>query len=121
MRIQGATYMEIMAAGGVITSYSIHYTKLYEFLMCDPADIQVSADSRNPLTQAPTVVIYETVAAGVGFSQRLFEVHDELMSSAADLVSKCRCRDGCPSCIGPPGEIGPETKRATRQLSYNFV
>jgi DEAD/DEAH box helicase domain-containing protein len=86
------------------------------YLMCDPADIEVSAESRSPLTQAPTVVIYERVAAGVGFSQRLFELHHELLAAALELVTDCRCRDGCPACVGPPGEIGPETKVVTRQL-----
>ncbi|HEX6384438.1 MAG TPA: DEAD/DEAH box helicase [Anaerolineae bacterium] len=86
------------------------------YLMCDPSDIEVLAESRNPLTQAPTVVIYERVAAGVGFSQRLFELHDDLLASALELVTDCRCRDGCPACVGPPGEIGPDTKAVTRQL-----
>ncbi|MCZ7673445.1 MAG: DUF1998 domain-containing protein [Chloroflexi bacterium] len=86
------------------------------YLMCDPGDIQVSAESRSPLTQAPTVVVYERVAAGVGFSQRLYELHDILLAAALELVSDCRCRDGCPACVGPPGEIGPETKAVTRRL-----
>ena len=86
------------------------------YLMCDPGDIQVLAESRSPLTQAPTLVIYEQVAAGVGFSQRLFELHHELLAAALELVTDCRCRDGCPACVGPPGEIGPDTKAVTRQL-----
>jgi DEAD/DEAH box helicase domain-containing protein len=90
------------------------------YLMCDPADLHVSAESRNPLTQAPTVVLYERVAAGVGFSERLFELHDALLASALELVNDCPCRDGCPACVGPPGEIGPETKAVTRQLLSLF-
>ncbi len=86
------------------------------FLMCDPGDIQVGAEALNPLTKAPTVVVYERVAAGVGFSQRLFDLHDELLEAALELVTDCRCREGCPACVGPPGEIGPETKGMTRQL-----
>jgi DEAD/DEAH box helicase domain-containing protein len=86
------------------------------FLMCDVSDIMVSAESLNPLTKSPTLVIYERVAAGVGFSQRLFEMHDELLEAALELVSDCRCRDGCPACVGPPGEIGPQTKVVTRKL-----
>ena len=86
------------------------------YLMCDPADIAVTAENRNPLTQAPTVVIYERIAAGVGFSQRLFELHDVLLQAALELVTDCRCREGCPACVGPPGEIGPDTKVTTRQL-----
>jgi len=86
------------------------------FLMCDPGDIQVSAENKNPITQAPTVVVYERIPAGVGFSQRLYELHDELLASARELVADCRCRDGCPACVGPPGEIGPETKVVTGRL-----
>jgi DEAD/DEAH box helicase domain-containing protein len=86
------------------------------YLMCDPGDIEVTAESRSPLTQAPTIVVYERVAAGVGFSQRLFELHDELLTAALEMVTDCRCRDGCPACVGPPGEIGPDTKAVTRRL-----
>jgi len=86
------------------------------FLMCAPGDVQVSAEVRNPLTRLPTVVIYERVSAGVGFSQRLFELHDRLLASALELVNDCLCRDGCPACVGPPTDIGPDTKKVTRKL-----
>lgn len=86
------------------------------YLMCDPADLHVSAESRNPVTRAATVVIYERVPAGVGFSQRLFELHEALLASALELINDCRCREGCPACVGPPGEIGPDTKEVTRRL-----
>lgn len=91
------------------------------YLMCDPGDIEVSAETRNPLTGAPTVVIYERVPAGVGFSQRLFELRDELLAAALELVTDCQCRDGCPACVGPPGEIGPETRATTRMLLQLLV
>ena len=86
------------------------------FLMCAPGDIQLSAEIRNPLTRLPTVVIYERVSAGVGFSQRLFELHDQLLGSALELVNGCLCRDGCPACVGPPSDIGPDTRQVTRKL-----
>ena len=91
------------------------------FLMCDVSDIMVSAESLNPLTKSPTVVIYERVAAGVGFSQRLYELHTELLAAALELVNDCRCRDGCPACVGPPGEIGPQTKEVTKKLLQQLV
>jgi DEAD/DEAH box helicase domain-containing protein len=86
------------------------------FLMCAPGDIQVSAEIRNPLTRLPTVVIYERVSAGVGFSQRLYDLHDQLLHSALELVNDCLCRDGCPACVGPPTDIGPDTKAVTRKM-----
>jgi DEAD/DEAH box helicase domain-containing protein len=75
------------------------------FLMCDARDIGVHSDPKSPLADGqPTVVIYDQVPAGVGFSQRLFELHDELMARAYELVEDCECTDGCPSCVGPAGE-----------------
>jgi DEAD/DEAH box helicase domain-containing protein len=75
------------------------------FLMCDARDIGVHSDPKSPLADGqPTVVVYDQVPAGVGFSQRLFELHDELMTRAFELVGACECTDGCPSCVGPAGE-----------------
>ncbi|MCO5192454.1 MAG: DEAD/DEAH box helicase [Anaerolineae bacterium] len=86
------------------------------FLMCDPTDLQVVAESRSPLTDAPTIVVYEQIAAGVGLSERLFELHHEVLAAALELVSDCDCSGGCPACVGPPGEIGPDTKAVTKRL-----
>ena len=86
------------------------------FLMCDPEDISVSAESLSPVTRAPTLVVYERVPAGVGFSARLYELHDTLLAAAQELVADCQCRAGCPACVGPPADIGPDTKEVTRRL-----
>ncbi len=91
------------------------------FLMCDPGDIEVTAEQQNPETQAATVVVYERVAAGVGFSQRLYDLHHDLLAAALELVTDCQCRDGCPACVGPPGEIGPQTKTVTRDLLHTLL
>ena len=77
------------------------------FLMCDIRDIGVHSDPRSPLADGrPAVVIYDQVPAGIGFSERLFELHEELMARAYEWVAACACADGCPSCIGPAGENG---------------
>ena len=77
------------------------------FLMCDIGDLGVFSDPQSPLSGGqPTVVIYDQVPAGIGLSQRLFELHNEVLRHAYDLVSACECSDGCPSCVGPGGENG---------------
>lgn len=84
------------------------------FLMCDARDVGVHSDPQSPLADGrPTVVIYDHVPAGIGFSERLFEIHDELMGRAYELVAACGCVDGCPSCVGPAGEDGLGGKRET--------
>jgi len=76
-------------------------------LMCDAGDLGTHIEPvENPTFGGPTVVLYDMVPAGIGFSQKLFEMHDELMTRALELVSECACADGCPSCVGPGGENG---------------
>jgi DEAD/DEAH box helicase domain-containing protein len=77
------------------------------FLMCDTGDLGVHSDPESPLAaNRPVVAIYDQVPAGIGFSQRLFEVHESLIKQAYELVAACECSDGCPSCVGPGGENG---------------
>ena len=92
------------------------------FLMCDARDIGVHSDPQSPLADgAPTIVIYDQIPAGIGFSERLFELHDELLVRAFDLVSQCACEDGCPSCVGPGGEQGSGGKREVRALLEQLI
>jgi len=87
------------------------------FLMCDARDLGVHSDSASSLGEGkPTIVIYEQVPAGIGFSARLFELHDALFARALELVSSCECEDGCPSCVGPGGEQGYGGKKEARAL-----
>ncbi len=84
------------------------------FLMCDPRDLGTHTDPAwKPANGLPSIVLYDLVPAGIGFSQKLFEIHDELMLCALELVSECGCEDGCPSCVGPGGENGVGGKAET--------
>jgi len=77
------------------------------FLMCDPSDLGTHIEPvENKTFIQPTIVLYDAVPAGIGFSQKLFEMHNEMMARAFELVSDCACADGCPSCVGPGGENG---------------
>jgi DEAD/DEAH box helicase domain-containing protein len=92
-----------------------HLAPLY--LMCDPRDLGVFSDPKSDLADgAPVVMVFDQMGDAMGFSQRLFEIHAELMRSAYDLVRECGCQDGCPSCVGPGGEQGQGSKRETLAL-----
>ncbi len=96
------------------------------YLMCDREDIDAHierADSTQgdaaPEELSPArITIYERTPAGLGFSERLYEVHDELLGATRDLIAACPCTAGCPSCVGPVLEGGAqiETKRITLAL-----
>jgi DEAD/DEAH box helicase domain-containing protein len=76
------------------------------FLMCDAGDLGVYTDTSSTVFGNPSVVLYDQIPAGIGFSQKLFEIHSELLRRALELVDECECEDGCPSCVGPAGENG---------------
>ena len=87
------------------------------FLMCDSRDLGVYSDPQSPLAEGnPTIVLFERIPAGIGFSQRLYEIHTSLIKNAYELVNLCTCRDGCPSCVGPAGENGLSGKQETLAL-----
>jgi DEAD/DEAH box helicase domain-containing protein len=91
------------------------------FLMCDPGDLGLHVDAAGSVFGAPAMVLYDQVPAGIGFSQKLFEIHDELLARALELVSECPCEDGCPSCIGPAGENGIGGKDETIEILKSLV
>jgi DEAD/DEAH box helicase domain-containing protein len=73
------------------------------YLMCDPRDIGVIAEARSAFTELPTITIYDRVPAGIGFSDELFDLHDQLLRAAHEVVAHCPCETGCPGCVGPFG------------------
>lgn len=82
------------------------------FLMCDPRDVRVATQIRSPFTALPTIFLYDAVPGGVGFAERLYEVHDPLLKAAHELAVACPCDAGCPGCVGPGAGIAEDPKRA---------
>ncbi len=98
-------------------------------LMCDPGDIGVSVvrakgiGEPNPLAEThslPTIYVYERMTAGLGFSARLFELHDELLVAAQTLIKDCGCQRGCPACVGPVLE-NPQAQLETKRLTLALL
>ncbi|HUE99457.1 MAG TPA: DEAD/DEAH box helicase [Anaerolineales bacterium] len=87
------------------------------FLMCDAGDLGSHVEPvENQNFGQPTIVLYDAIPAGIGFSQKLFDIHDELIARALELVSECPCADGCPSCVGPGGENGVGGKQEALEI-----
>ncbi|MCC6499725.1 MAG: DEAD/DEAH box helicase [Anaerolineales bacterium] len=92
------------------------------FLMCDSGDLGRHIEPlENRTFDQPTVALYDSVPAGIGFSEKLFEMHEELVARALELVSACPCADGCPSCVGPGGENGGGGKPEALEILQRLV
>lgn len=116
------------------------------YLMCDPRDIGVYVERAEsvgkgerekgrkgedeispaplrpfpPASSLPTIYIYERIAAGLGFALRLYEIHEELLSAAHELISACSCQNGCPACVGPVVDH-PLAQLATKRLTTTLL
>jgi DEAD/DEAH box helicase domain-containing protein len=88
-------------------------------LMCDARDISLSltddAANINGIWE-PDLFLYDNYPGGIGHSQPLFALRDRLLQGALDLVRSCPCNAGCPSCVGPLGEVGESGKQNARRL-----
>jgi DEAD/DEAH box helicase domain-containing protein len=104
-------------------------------LMCDRQDIGVSignADDSAPvddpsravtrsglpvsLPEEPRIFIYDHYPGGIGFSQPLFAMHGDLLARTAELIARCECEHGCPTCVGPVGDTGPLAKTVALRI-----
>jgi DEAD/DEAH box helicase domain-containing protein len=105
-------------------------------LMCDSHDLGLSIDGLTmegasriggssssargavpaELSASPTIFIYDNYPGGIGFSEPLHGMHDQLIARTRELIEGCPCKSGCPSCVGPEGATGPLAKTVASRL-----
>jgi len=99
-------------------------------LMCDRQDIGISIGSGEQgdetdlnragfpatISDQPRIFIYDNYPGGIGFSQPLFTMHDDLLARTRALIAGCECEHGCPTCVGPIGNTGPLAKIAALRI-----
>jgi DEAD/DEAH box helicase domain-containing protein len=104
-------------------------------LMCDRRDLGTAIGERPPAPGAesdelfsvrmedavsssakeffePNLYLYDAYPGGIGFSEPLFRTHDLLVRKTRELIAACECEEGCPSCVGPAGDLAPRAKEA---------
>jgi DEAD/DEAH box helicase domain-containing protein len=86
------------------------------WVMTDPRDLRTVPMLKSPFSSKPTIYIYEHTPGGVGYSQKIFRLHLELLKAARDLIRSCSCKTGCPSCVGPVLEVGEKGKESAIKL-----
>jgi DEAD/DEAH box helicase domain-containing protein len=60
----------------------------------------------------PNLYLYDAYPGGIGFSEPLFRAHELLVAKTRELIVDCGCEQGCPSCVGPAGDLAPRAKEA---------
>ena len=104
-------------------------------LMCDCRDLGIAIGERPPAPGAeaegampmrvektvganakeffePNLYLFDAYPGGIGFSEPLFRAHELLLDKTRELIQACPCEQGCPSCVGPAGDLAPLAKEA---------
>ncbi len=111
-------------------------------LMCDVKDLGVSVednitkssisrgmtkkifneDSSGVLASfEPNIFIYDNYPNGIGFSEILYEKGVEILENLLNMIEKCPCSNGCPSCVGPPIRNDGKHKQAALYIIKSLL
>jgi DEAD/DEAH box helicase domain-containing protein len=105
--------------GGLVALGALLRTVGALCVMCDPRDLGVSIteDIAGSLTAfEPNLYLYDNYPGGIGQSAALYKLAPRLLDGAAKLLAACPCEAGCPSCVGPIGEVGERGKEVAGRI-----
>ena len=142
--VEKLPYNRLEVIDGILgLGYALHSIAALH-LMCDPHDLnrcvgdrgakwflRLSRDSKGIYSSydapeeiseekmglfEPTLFLYDNYPGGIGFSPQLFDDTSALLEKTMNLISKCECHYGCPSCVGPTKEVGEKSKEVALAL-----
>lgn len=107
-------------------------------VMCDARDLGVAVGENAPGSQEsevrsqkarswrtpifePNIYLYDKYPGGVGFSEPLYRMNDSLLANTFSLIANCPCQAGCPSCVGPVGEVGGKGREVALAILRTVV
>ncbi len=85
-----------------------------------PGNAEAALDDRHG-TFVPNIYLYDKYPGGVGFSEPLFRMSGTLIENTQRLIAGCACPSGCPSCVGPVGEIGEKGKEVALAILRQLI
>ncbi|MEZ6004380.1 MAG: DEAD/DEAH box helicase [Planctomycetota bacterium] len=88
---------------------------------CSASDLGISSHVRSPFFARPSLFLFDRVQGGVGLAHLLLDAFPDLVRSAAGVVNRCECREGCPACVGPRAQVGPEGKQVVKRLLEHLL
>jgi DEAD/DEAH box helicase domain-containing protein len=68
----------------------------------------------------PNLYLFDAYPGGIGFSEPLYRAHEILMQRTRELIVACACTQGCPSCVGPAGDLAPRAKEAALAILHRL-
>jgi DEAD/DEAH box helicase domain-containing protein len=70
-------------------------------LLSDRGDVGSANDTS--ASAGGRITLYDRYEGGIGLAEHAYQMLDELLDAAAELMSSCPCADGCSACTQIPG------------------
>jgi DEAD/DEAH box helicase domain-containing protein len=86
------------------------------FVMCDPSDVHVVPQVKAVHSGQPTIFLYDRYPGGVGLSEQVYQDIETILKEVGQVMRRCPCEEGCPSCIGTSNEVVGHGKNASLDL-----
>ena len=86
------------------------------FLRTRSGDLGVSAQLASGHFQRPALYLFDRHHGGIGLVRLFFDAWREIFEAALEVIANCACVAGCPACVGPAEESGPEGKAAVARI-----
>jgi ATP-dependent helicase YprA (DUF1998 family) len=59
---------------------------------------------KDPHFDAPCLYVFDRYPGGIGLAEGFLRDMERIVRGAQEVVERCECAAGCPSCIGAPDE-----------------
>lgn len=76
------------------------------YIQSDRSDVHVVPQVKAVHNDQPTFFVYDRYPGGIGLSERVYDLWQELLEHVYSHVEGCSCQIGCPSCIGAQDVTG---------------
>lgn len=90
------------------------------FVMADPQDIHVIPQVKADHNEKPTIFFYDRYPGGIGLSEKLYTGMTQVFLETKNMINRCQCESGCPSCIGTD-TVSETAKKDTLNILEAFL
>jgi len=88
------------------------------FAICDRWDVGGVSLASHPATGGPTIFVYDGYPGGAGIAELAFADLGRHLAATLDLIGRCPCHHGCPSCVQSPkcGNLNEHLDKAGAEI-----
>jgi DEAD/DEAH box helicase domain-containing protein len=69
----------------------------------------------------PTLYLYDNFPGGIGLAAPLYDLREQVIERAIDLVAHCPCTHGCPACVGPVLTVDPRARHSPKSAALRVL